>query len=58
MPQSIHCDFERRLGKTQLAIIKRHRKGYMFAYRAELNIHFADSQPNQAWWTIERVLNG
>ncbi len=31
MAQSILCNFERRLGSTQLAIIKRLRKGYTFA---------------------------
>ncbi len=47
MVPSIICNFERRLGYTQLAIIKRLRKGTcLLAYRVELNIHFADSQPN------------
>ncbi len=31
MAQSIPYNFERRLGSTQLAIIKRFRKGYTFA---------------------------
>ncbi len=31
MGQGILCNFERRLGETQLAIIKRLRKGHTFA---------------------------